>query len=103
LLDTVTLRQGKATLKISSLPLGHDKIHVDYAGSQKFAPSTATIIKSVHANPTNIRPNSHIKEDAADAAASVGRRSLLRRQVARQAAVSTVKPSTSTDESPVDF
>jgi hypothetical protein len=49
-LVTVTLRRGKATVKTSSLPLGADAIRATYAGSQDFAPSTATIIENVRAH-----------------------------------------------------
>ncbi len=48
-LGTVVLRQGKATLKTSHLPLGRDVIQVDYTASQDFAGSTGAIIENVRA------------------------------------------------------
>ncbi len=49
-LGTFALRRGKASLKTSSLPLGPNTIHADYAPSPGFAPSTAAIVENVRAH-----------------------------------------------------
>ena len=48
-LGTAVLRRGKASLKISSLPLGRDTILADYTPAQGFATSTGTVVEDVRA------------------------------------------------------
>jgi hypothetical protein len=52
----VRLRDGKAILRTSSLPVGQDTIHVDYLGNPHFAPSSSGIFVTIRPHRSSTKP-----------------------------------------------